>query len=190
MGGYSFGWIFFRAGGGQFPHWRRGECACGSAFPRNGCKGRCAPLCTPRTCFFSKKQAKRCDTRVRQKSLLGLNPAFAGFRLRPCGPACGGVVGAWLASEPSMIAHFGAAGAHIRVGGEGIGCAFADRLTTMRPDPCPKRAGGFLPPALPSRGTWARVGCAKKRCKQSWLHWHGCFVPPHRGGGPLGPEGQ
>ena len=124
MGGYSFGWIFFRAGGGQFPHWRRGECACGSAFPRNGSRGRYAPLCTPRTCFFSKKQAKSCDTRVRQKFLLGLNPAFAGFRLRPCGPACGGVLGAWLASEPSMIARFGAAGAHIRVGGKGIGRAF------------------------------------------------------------------
>ena len=114
---------FFR-GGEFFPRWRRGECACGSAFPRNRCKGRYAPLCTPRTYFFSKKQAKRCDTRVRQKSLLGLNPAFAGFRLRPCGSACDGVLGAWLASEPSMIAHFGAAGAHIRLGGDGIGRAF------------------------------------------------------------------
>ena len=146
---------FFRGGGGEFfTRWRRGECACGSAFPRNGCKGRCAPLCTPRTCFFEKKQAKRCDTRVHQKSLLGLNPAVAGFRLRPCG----GVLGAWLASEPSMIAHFGAAGAHIRLGGDGIGCAFGARVTTMRPDPCPKRAGDFCLPRYRRGGRGRGLG--------------------------------
>ena len=45
-----------------------------------------------------------------------------------------------------MIAHFGAAGAHIRVGWEKIGMSIVTGLTTMRSDPCPKRAGDFCLP--------------------------------------------
>ena len=182
--------LFSKSGGWFFPRWRRDDCVSGRVFPRNGSRGRYAPLCTPRTCFFSKKQAKRCDTRVHQKSLLGLNPAFAGFRLRPCGPACGGVVGAWLASEPSMIAHFGAAGAHIRVGGEEIGCAFADRLPTMRPDPCPKRAGDFCLPRYRRGGRGRGLGLLRYGVSKVGFVSMGFLFLPYRGGGPLGPEGQ
>ena len=57
-----------------------------------------------------------------------------------------------------MIAHFGAAGAHIRVGGEGIGCAFADRFPTMRSDHCPKRAGDFCLPRYRRGGRGRGLG--------------------------------
>ena len=57
-----------------------------------------------------------------------------------------------------MIAHFGAAGAHIRVGGEGNGYAFGARLTTMRPDPCPKRAGDFCLPRYRRGGRGRELG--------------------------------
>ena len=57
-----------------------------------------------------------------------------------------------------MIARFGAAGEHIRVGWEKIGMSIVTGLTTMRSDPCPKRAGDFCLPRYRRGGRGRELG--------------------------------
>ena len=89
-----------------------------------------------------------------------------------------------------MIARFGAAGAHIRWGGDGIGRAFGARVPTMRPDPCPKRAGDFCLPRYRRGGRGRGLGLLRYGVSKVGFGSMGFLFLPYRGGGPLGPEGQ
>ena len=89
-----------------------------------------------------------------------------------------------------MIAHFGAAGAHIRVGWEKIGMSIVTGLTTMRSDPCPKRAGDFCLPRYRRGGRGRGLGLLRYGVSKVGFVSMGFLFLPYRGGGPLGPEGQ
>ena len=89
-----------------------------------------------------------------------------------------------------MVARFGAAGAHIRVGWQKVGCAFGNGLITMRPDPCPKRAGDFCLPRYRRGGRGRELGVLRMVASEVGFISTGFLFLPVGGGGPLGPEGQ
>ena len=89
-----------------------------------------------------------------------------------------------------MIARFGAAGAHIRVDGKGIGRAFGLGFLRCALILAPKGRGDFCLPRYRRGGRGRGLGLLRYGVSKVGFVSMGFLFLPYRGGGPLGPEGQ